>query len=95
MPNIPAHIDATDDDAVVAWIESDEFEPGEWRDGTPLRRIAAADEAVDRARQRLTDTVRAAHDAGHSWTAIAAVLDITRQAARQRFGVPTDVTSTA
>ena len=32
------------------------------------------------------DRVKAARDAGDSWTVIASALDTTRQAAQQRFG---------
>jgi hypothetical protein len=89
---IPDHIDPTDDDALAEWMASDDFDPdpSEFRDATPLRRVAAADEALERARRFLDSEVRAAHDAGHSWTAIGAVLGISRQAVRQRFGVPTN-----
>ena len=83
--------DAFDYEAAAAHMASDDWEPTKTLDGTPLRRIVAANEAVDRARAFLVSEVRAAHDAGHSWTAIAAVLDITRQAARQRFAAPRDV----
>ena len=93
MPHIPDHIDPTDDDALEEWMASDEFDPdpSEFQDATPLRRIAAADEAVERARQHLHDEVSAAHDAGLSWTAIGTVLGISRQAARQRFAAPSHV----
>jgi hypothetical protein len=87
--------DDFDYEAAAARVASDDFEPGEWRDGTPLRRITAANEAVERAKEFLVSEVRAAHDAGHSWTAIAAVLDITRQAARQRFAEPSDAAAAA
>jgi hypothetical protein len=55
-----------------------------------LRRVVAAEEALERARQHLDAEVRGAHDAGLSWTAIGAVLGVSRQAARQRFGVSAD-----
>lgn len=45
----------------------------------------AADEALAHTRARLDTEVRAAHSTGLSWTAIRAVLGISRQAARQRF----------
>jgi hypothetical protein len=85
---IPDHIDRNDDQALAEWMASDDFEPdsSEFVDATPLRRVAAADEALARARQHLDDEVRAAHEAGLSWTAIGLVLGISRQAARQRFG---------
>lgn len=85
---IPDDIDRSDDEALADWMQSDEFDPGEPVDATPLRRIVAADEELSRAAQRLREEVRAAHDAGLSWTVIGAVLGVSRQAARQRFGVP-------
>jgi hypothetical protein len=89
---IPDHIDPTDHEAVADWLESDDVDIDDavMLDGTPLRRVVAADEAVQRARQFLIDEVRAAHEAGHSWAAIGVVLGISRQAARERFGVPTN-----
>jgi hypothetical protein len=85
---IPDHIDRNDHEAIAAWIESDEFDPSpdDFQDATPLRRIVAADEALEQARAHLDSEVQSAHDAGLSWTAIGAVLGISRQAARQRFG---------
>lgn len=87
---IPDNVDRTDPEALVAWLESDAFDPNsdEWLDATPLRRIAAADEAVARARQHLADEAAAARDAGMSWSMIGAVLGVSKQAARQRFGAP-------
>ena len=51
-----------------------------------FRRILAARKDLAAAEQELRDAVHAAHDAGDSWTVIGAALDITRQAAQQRFG---------
>jgi Flp pilus assembly protein TadD len=56
------------------------------RDGTHFRRILAARQNVAEAERELREAVRAAHDAGDSWTVIGAALDTTRQAAFQRFG---------
>ena len=66
---IPDHIDRNDFEALADWVESDDFQidPGEFRDGAVLRRIAAADEAVERARRELDDEVAAAREAGFSW----------------------------
>ncbi len=58
------------------------------RDAVHFRRIVAARDARDAADHRLHDAVTAARDAGNSWTTIGAALDITRQAAQQRFGRP-------
>lgn len=56
------------------------------RDAASFRRIIAAQENLTAAEQKLRDAVRAARDAGDSWTIIGAALGITRQAAQQRFG---------
>ncbi|MBK8445552.1 MAG: hypothetical protein IPL41_02215 [Micropruina sp.] len=50
-----------------------------------FRRILAAREGITAAEQELRDAVKAARDAGDSWTVIASALDRTRQAAQQRF----------
>lgn len=56
------------------------------RDAVHFRRILAARKAIADAEQELRDAVKAARDAGDSWTVIGAALDTTRQAAFQRFG---------
>ncbi|MCC6497013.1 MAG: hypothetical protein IT193_12245 [Propionibacteriaceae bacterium] len=56
------------------------------RDAVNFRRILAAREHITNAEAELRDAVRAARDAGDSWTLIAAALDTTRQAAQPRFG---------
>lgn len=56
------------------------------RDAVHFRRIIKAREARTAAEQELHDAVRAARDAGDSWTIIGAALDTSRQAAQQRFG---------
>lgn len=56
------------------------------RDAVHFRRIIKAREALAAAELELHDAVRAAREAGDSWTIIGAALDTTRQAAQQRFG---------
>jgi hypothetical protein len=56
------------------------------RDAAHFRRILAARQNLALAEQELHDAVRAAREAGDSWTIIGAALDTTRQAAQQRFG---------
>lgn len=56
------------------------------RDAANFRRILAAREQIEVAESELRAAVRAARDAGDSWTVIGAALDTTRQAAYQRFG---------
>ena len=56
------------------------------RDAAHFRRIIAARRDLAAAEQELRDAVKAAREAGDSWTVIGAALDTTRQAAQQRFG---------
>ncbi|TIC88898.1 hypothetical protein E8D34_04405 [Nocardioides sp. GY 10113] len=56
------------------------------RDAAHFRRILAARDSVAAAEQELRDAVRAAREAGDSWSVIGAAPDTTRQAAQQRFG---------
>jgi Tfp pilus assembly protein PilF len=51
-----------------------------------FRRILATREHITDAEAELREAVRAAREAGDSWTVIAAALDTTRQAAQERFG---------
>lgn len=56
------------------------------RDAINFRRILAARRNLAEAERELREAVKAARDAGDSWTVIGAALDTTRQAAFQRFG---------
>lgn len=56
------------------------------RDAVHFRRILAARRSITEAETELREAVKAARDAGDSWTVIGAALDTTRQAAFQRFG---------
>lgn len=66
----------------------DELDPGTnpARDAVHFRRIQAARANLTAAEDDLHEAVQAARDAGDSWTTIGAALNITRQAAQQRFG---------
>lgn len=66
----------------------DELDPSTHpaRDAASFRRIIAARKQLADAEQALREAVRAARAAGDSWTVIGAALDISRQAAQQRFG---------
>ena len=55
-------------------------------DAVHFRRIQAARAHLTAAEDELREAVQAARDAGDSWTIIGAALNITRQAAQQRFG---------
>lgn len=54
-------------------------------DGEVLRAIAAAAETRDTAQAAVAAAVARARDAGASWTAIGAMLGVTRQAAIKRY----------
>jgi hypothetical protein len=54
-------------------------------DPQTLLEIAAARDACQRAAAALRHAVAAARQAGHPWSAVAAILGGTRQAAQQRF----------
>lgn len=58
------------------------------RDAVHFRRMIAARTALSDADRELHEAVAAARAAGDSWTIVGAALDITRQAAQQRFGRP-------
>ena len=75
-------------DATSSSSGLDDIDPAtqEARDATHFRRIIAARQRIDEAEQELRAAVRAAREAGDSWTVIGAALDTTRQAAYQRFG---------
>ena len=68
----------------------DQLEPSTHpaRDAASFRRIVAAKRQLADAERDLRDAVRAARAAGDSWAVIGAALDISRQAAQQRFGEP-------
>ena len=50
-----------------------------------LLKIAAARDACQQAAAGLRHAVAAARHAGHPWSAVAAILEVSRQAAQQRF----------
>lgn len=52
---------------------------------TPLERVGIADSLVCMAGFALGESVRDARKAGATWAQIGGMLDITRQAAQQRF----------
>ena len=54
-------------------------------DPRALLQIAAASDARQQAEAGLRQAVAAARQAGHPWSAVAAILGGTRQAAQQRF----------
>lgn len=68
------------------WLDSLDPATLDARDATGFRRIIAARKAVADANAELHAAVAAAREAGDSWTVIGAALDVTKQAAYQRFG---------
>lgn len=70
----------------------DERDPDtiEWDDLSDLREIAEAADAVEAAEQRVLEAVARARANGRSWGRIGLSLDVTRQAARQRFADKVD-----
>jgi hypothetical protein len=55
------------------------------RDASHFRAIVAASDAAAAAEEGLRAAVRAAREAGDSWTVIGTALGVTKQAAQQRF----------
>ena len=71
-----------------AWLDS--LDPAETaaEDPRDLRRIGLALADVARAERDLADAVADARRNGRSWSEIALVLGVSKQAARQRYGEP-------
>lgn len=87
MPRTRAQLEHAVADA-EAWLEALDPEaltsPGS--DGSDLREIAETLHAVAIIDLALADKVGKARQNGRTWTQIAAVLGVTKQAARERFG---------
>lgn len=77
-------------DDVGAWLDGLDPSTLDWKDATPLRRIAAAREAVEAAERELREAVQSASQLGHSWTAIGAYLGTSKQAAHRKYARPTE-----
>jgi len=69
------------------WHGLDDLDPSKIPAGHAVhfRRIIRAREALAATELELHDAVRAAREAGDSWTIIGAALDTTRQDSQQRF----------
>lgn len=70
-----------------AWLDNLDPSTIEWKDAAPMRRIAAAREAVDLAEQELRDAVQDASRLGHSWSAISLWLGTSEQAAHRKYAI--------
>jgi hypothetical protein len=68
-----------------AWLAGLEDGHAEAKDGADLRAIGDALRAVDAAQAELVAAVATARGHGRSWTEVANILGVSRQAARQRF----------
>lgn len=73
------------------WLDS--LDPSETpaEDPRDLRRIGLALGEVAAAERELEDAVAAARDNGRSWGDIAMALGVSKQAARERYGQPSQV----
>jgi hypothetical protein len=78
-----AHDDA---ERLADWFETEGPDPANAQRGAPLRKIVNAAQDVELARDKLDAAVAAARRDEYSWGAIGAVLGVSRQAARERFG---------
>ena len=72
--------------AEIADRIANQAEPPAWRDAEPLKRIADAFGRSVAADRELAEAVDAARVDSYSWAAIAAMLGVSKQAARARCG---------
>jgi hypothetical protein len=68
-------------------VEPDELRPA---DTTLLRQIAELADRRAEIEEAIAVAVRAARRAQHPWSAIGAMLGVSKQAAQQRYGAETD-----
>ena len=73
-------------DELARRFEDHEPGPGGMRDASALRDVADAFARRARSERELAAAVDAARADGHSWSAIAAMLGTSGEAARQRYG---------
>ncbi len=90
MPRTREQLEAAAADA-EAWLDSLDPATTPVEDTADLRAIAAAMNEVAAAEANLSAAVAAARSQGRSWGRIAMVLGVSRQAARQRYGAPSEV----
>lgn len=74
----------TSKDDIDAFIDS--IDPSNMREGTHLREVAAARQAVADSQERLKRAVQSARAAGDSWTMIGVALRTSKQNAHRKFG---------
>jgi len=87
MPRTRADLDraTADTEAMLDKLDPSTTPPSAVDDVRDLRRIGVALQEIDTAQDALRSAVATARDNGRSWTDIANVLGVSRQAARQRF----------
>lgn len=87
MPRTRAELDraAADTEAILDKLDPATTPPSAVDDVRDLRRIGTALQDIDAAQDSLRAAITAARENGRSWTDIANVLGVSRQAARQRF----------
>ena len=73
-------------DQLAARFENYQPEPGTGTDATALRELRTAFQNLASSEKQLTDAVKNARQAGHSWTSIGAMIGTSGEAARQRYG---------
>ena len=73
-------------DELARRFEDYEPGPGDGRDASALRDIAAAFARIADGERDLASAVSVARAEGHSWAAIGAMLGTSGEAARQRYG---------
>lgn len=57
-----------------------------WRSSEPLRKVADAFREQVATEARVAEAVKAAREAGFSWSAIGTMLGVSKQTAQHRFG---------
>ncbi len=78
----------TEQNRLASFLDSVKPDRADARDATHIRRIIAANKAVEAAHGELAAAVAAARAAADTWDAIGVALGVSRQAAYQRFGRP-------
>jgi hypothetical protein len=72
--------------AEIADRLANQHDEPQWRDAEPLRRIADAFRRSANDEAELAKSVHAARADGYSWSAIAAMLGVSKQTAQARYG---------
>jgi len=72
--------------ARIAERLANQHDEPQWRDAEPLRQIADAFRRSVDGEAELAESVHAARADGYSWSAIAAMLGVSKQTAQARYG---------